>query len=92
MPNHIFTYNFRCCVGKGCKRRYHPSCLDPPLDDVAHGDWHCCFCVKKKIELGVYSVSEGVDSVWDAREVEVQDTGGMVNGTFHCISKNCDQH
>ncbi|XP_057484469.1 helicase protein MOM1-like isoform X1 [Actinidia eriantha] len=65
-----------CCVGKGCKRRYHPSCLDPPLDDVAYGDWHCCFCVKKKIELGVYSVSEGVDSVWDAREVEVRDTRG----------------
>ncbi|XP_057480932.1 helicase protein MOM1-like isoform X3 [Actinidia eriantha] len=65
-----------CCVGKGCKRKYHPSCLDPPLDDVAYGDWHCFSCVKKKIELGVYSVSDGVDSVWDAREVEVQDTRG----------------
>ncbi|XVE96646.1 hypothetical protein REPUB_Repub02eG0240600 [Reevesia pubescens] len=30
--------------------------------------WHCIWCVKKKKELGVHSVSE-VESVWDAREV-----------------------
>ncbi|XP_028070607.1 helicase protein MOM1-like isoform X2 [Camellia sinensis] len=65
-----------CCDGKGCKRSYHLTCLDPPLDDVPLRDWHCFSCVKKKIELGVHSVSEGVESIWDAREIEVQDTEG----------------
>ncbi|KAF7121226.1 hypothetical protein RHSIM_Rhsim13G0096400 [Rhododendron simsii] len=62
-----------CCDGKGCKKSYHPSCLDLPLDDVPTV-WHCLSCVQKKIESGVHSVSEGVESIWDAREVEVQDT------------------
>ncbi|KAL7198220.1 hypothetical protein ACSBR2_020685 [Camellia fascicularis] len=66
-----------CCDGKGCSRSYHLQCLDPPLDDVPPGDWHCSSCVKKKIESGVYSVSEGVESIWDAREVEVQDIEGL---------------
>lgn len=58
-----------CCDGKGCKRRYHLSCLDPPLNYVPPGVWHCVWCVKKKIEVGVHSVSEEVESIWDAREV-----------------------
>ncbi|KAI7998388.1 Chromodomain-helicase-DNA-binding protein 3 [Camellia lanceoleosa] len=58
-------------------RSYHLQCLDPPLDDVPPGDWHCSSCVKKKIESGVYSVSEGVESIWDAREVKVQDIEGL---------------
>ncbi|GMY14764.1 chromodomain-helicase-DNA-binding protein 2-like isoform X2 [Fagus crenata] len=58
-----------CCDGKGCKRRYHLSCLDPPLNYVPPGVWHCVWCVKKKIEMGVHSVSEEVESIWDAREV-----------------------
>ncbi|XP_058199863.1 uncharacterized protein LOC131314930 isoform X5 [Rhododendron vialii] len=62
-----------CCDGKGCKKSYHPSCLDLPLDDIPT-IWHCLSCVQKKIESGVHSVSEGVESIWDAREVEVQDT------------------
>ncbi|KAI7990761.1 Helicase protein MOM1 [Camellia lanceoleosa] len=66
-----------CCDGKGCSRSYHLQCLDPPLDDVPPGDWHCSSCVKKKIESGVYSVSEGVESIWDAREVKVQDIEGL---------------
>ncbi|PKU83925.1 uncharacterized protein LOC110102857 isoform X2 [Dendrobium catenatum] len=52
------------CFGKGCKRSYHLSCLDRPLP----GAWLCKFCVKKKLESGVYSVSEGIESVWDIDE------------------------
>ncbi|XP_041027437.1 uncharacterized protein LOC121267581 isoform X1 [Juglans microcarpa x Juglans regia] len=58
-----------CCVGKGCKRRYHISCLDPPLNDVPPGVWHCVCCVKRKIELGVHFVSKEIESIWDVREV-----------------------
>ncbi|XP_052187157.1 helicase protein MOM1 isoform X2 [Diospyros lotus] len=65
----------RCC-GKGCKKNYHLSCLDPSLDDVPPGAWYCFLCVQKKIESGVHSVSEGIESIWDAREVEVQDSEG----------------
>ncbi|KAK8546312.1 hypothetical protein V6N12_027101 [Hibiscus sabdariffa] len=56
------------CVGKGCKRKYHPSCLVPSLSNDPPGFWHCIWCVKKKKELGVHSVSE-VMTIWDAREV-----------------------
>ncbi|KAK6118108.1 hypothetical protein DH2020_048157 [Rehmannia glutinosa] len=66
-----------CCEGKDCKRHYHPSCLDPPLTDVLPGVWHCAQCVNKKLELGVYSVSEGVESIWDVREVEVSKAKGI---------------
>ncbi|GAB4850718.1 hypothetical protein Ancab_030018 [Ancistrocladus abbreviatus] len=65
------------CEGKGCKRSYHPGCLDPPLKDVHPGVWHCSFCVKKKIELGVHSVSDGVESIWDIKEVEVVNSAGV---------------
>ncbi|KAL9143511.1 hypothetical protein ABFS82_14G242300 [Erythranthe guttata] len=60
-----------CCEGKGCRRCYHLSCLDPPLNDSVPGVWHCSQCVKKKILFGVHSVSEGVESIWDVREVGV---------------------
>ncbi|XWS55838.1 hypothetical protein CRYUN_Cryun09bG0034400 [Craigia yunnanensis] len=56
------------CVGKGCQRKFHLSCLVPALSNDPPGFWHCIWCVKKKKELGVHSVSE-VDSIWDAREV-----------------------
>lgn len=79
---HVLLYfcvmsNFRCCEGRGCKNSYHLSCLDPPLEDVPLGVWHCSACVRKKIESGVHSVSEGVESIWDAREAEVSDKSGM---------------
>ncbi|KAK7324927.1 hypothetical protein VNO77_28877 [Canavalia gladiata] len=57
------------CSGKECYRCYHLSCLEPPLLDAPLGVWHCYFCVKKKIEFGVYSVSEGVESICDVKEV-----------------------
>ncbi|OMO72452.1 hypothetical protein CCACVL1_17802 [Corchorus capsularis] len=61
-----------CCVGKGCKRSFHLSCLVPALSDNPPGLWHCIWCVKKKKELGVHSVSE-VESIWDARDVVSDD-------------------
>ncbi|XP_072965441.1 uncharacterized protein [Typha angustifolia] len=57
-----------CCDGKGCKRNYHLSCLDPPLQTIPLGIWLCTFCVKRKIQFGVYSVTEGVESLWDVKE------------------------
>ncbi|KAA8550370.1 hypothetical protein F0562_002054 [Nyssa sinensis] len=66
-----------CCHGKGCNRSYHPSCLDPPLNDVSLGVWHCFLCVNKKIESGVHSVAEGIESIWDSREVEMPESEGL---------------
>ncbi|XP_025663806.1 uncharacterized protein [Arachis hypogaea] len=57
-----------CCFGKGCQRRYHPSCLNPPLNYYPVGFWNCAWCVKKKLDLGAYSISEGVESILDSRE------------------------
>lgn len=79
----IFVLNIRCCDGRGCERNYHVSCLDPPMDDVPFGVWYCPKCVMKKIESGVHSVSEGVESIWDAREVEVSDVDGMQETTMY---------
>ncbi|KAL0370085.1 UNVERIFIED_CONTAM: Helicase protein MOM1 [Sesamum angustifolium] len=61
-----------CCEGKGCKRCYHLFCLEPPFADGLPGVWHCPQCVKKKLLFGVHSVSDGVESIWDVREVERQ--------------------
>lgn len=47
--------------------------------DAPIGVWHCHSCVRKKIELGVYSVSEGVESVCDAREVPFSNVDGTNN-------------
>ncbi|XP_024028326.1 helicase protein MOM1 isoform X1 [Morus notabilis] len=66
-----------CCDGRECKRSYHLSCLDPPMDDVPPGVWYCLGCVKKKLESGVHSVSEGVESIWNVREVDVLDVDGL---------------
>ncbi|XP_048137315.1 helicase protein MOM1-like isoform X2 [Rhodamnia argentea] len=64
------------CDGAGCQRHYHLSCLDPPLNDVPLGVWHCLACVRKMMKYGAYSVSEGVESIWDCREVEVSNPNG----------------
>lgn len=55
------------CDGKGCKRCYHLSCMDPPLG-VSLGIWLCIVCTKKRLQFGVYSVSEGIESLWDVKE------------------------
>ncbi|XP_020210797.1 chromodomain-helicase-DNA-binding protein 3 isoform X2 [Cajanus cajan] len=57
-----------CCCGKGCQRRYHPSCVNLPFNYIPLGFWHCIRCIKKKIELGVHSVSEGVSTILDFTE------------------------
>lgn len=72
----LLLFVLRCCDGKGCERSCHLSCLEPPLKDVPLGAWHCNQCTRKKIESGVQSVSEGVESIWDSREVEVADNSG----------------
>ncbi|PIN07655.1 DNA helicase [Handroanthus impetiginosus] len=65
-----------CCKGKDCKRCYHLCCIDPPMTDILPGIWHCPHCVNKKLKLGIHSVSRGVESVWDVREVEVPNAKG----------------
>ncbi|XP_039052333.1 helicase protein MOM1-like [Hibiscus syriacus] len=64
-----------CCHGKGCHRRYHLSCLEPPLEEFPLGVWYCPECVWKKIESGIYSVSEGIEAIWDSTELETSDDG-----------------
>ncbi|XP_073301041.1 uncharacterized protein [Primulina huaijiensis] len=66
-----------CCWGSGCSRCYHLSCLDPPLTCALPGVWHCPLCVYKKLALGVHSVSKGVESIWDVREVKATNAKGM---------------
>ncbi|WVZ05290.1 hypothetical protein V8G54_018636 [Vigna mungo] len=56
------------CLGGGVLL-YHPYCVDPPLKYIPLRLWHCIWCTKKKIEFGVHSVSEGVKSILDSREV-----------------------
>ncbi|XP_031285187.1 helicase protein MOM1 [Pistacia vera] len=63
------------CDGIGCKRSYHLSCLDPPMENVALGAWYCIPCARKKIESGVHSLSKGIESIWDVGE-EVSDADG----------------
>ncbi|KAL6622402.1 hypothetical protein ACP70R_032281 [Stipagrostis hirtigluma subsp. patula] len=58
----------KSCDGKGCKQHYHLSCIDPPLEFVPPGMWLCIICAKKRIQFGVYSVSEGIESLWDVKE------------------------
>ncbi|WOH06088.1 hypothetical protein DCAR_0625511 [Daucus carota subsp. sativus] len=55
------------CSGQGCKRRFHLSCVNPSLSYVPPGVWHCSWCTDRKIKFGMYSVSEGIESIWDAR-------------------------
>ncbi|KAI6685811.1 hypothetical protein NL676_031724 [Syzygium grande] len=65
-----------CCDGAGCQKYYHLSCLDPPLNDVPPGVWHCLACVRKMMKYDAYSVSEGVEFIWDCREAEELDPNG----------------
>ncbi|XP_058001369.1 helicase protein MOM1 isoform X3 [Hevea brasiliensis] len=71
-----------CCEGRGCKRSYHLSCLNPPLKAVPLEVWYCLACVRKKIKSGVHSVSEGVESIWDYKEVEESDGNGLPKKQF----------
>lgn len=72
----------RDCSGQGCKRRFHLSCVDPPLSYLPPGVWHCAWCTDRKIKFGLHSVSEGLESIWDVREVLSNNQG---NGDVYVL-------
>ena len=45
--------------------------MDPPLD-VSLGIWLCTMCTKKRIQFGIYSISEGIESLLDVKEGNYQ--------------------
>ncbi|PPE02092.1 hypothetical protein GOBAR_DD00865 [Gossypium barbadense] len=49
--------------------------VEPPLEEFHLGVWYCLSCVRKKLESGVYSVSEGIEAIWDSRELEALEDG-----------------
>uniref|UniRef100_A0ACD5XNJ0 Uncharacterized protein n=1 Tax=Avena sativa TaxID=4498 RepID=A0ACD5XNJ0_AVESA len=59
----------KACDRNGCKRKYHLSCLGLPVECVSLGIWRCSICTKERLLCGVYSVSEGIESLWDVKEV-----------------------
>ncbi|CAL1366809.1 unnamed protein product [Linum trigynum] len=67
-----------CCDGKSCEKSYHLCCVHPPFLDVPLGIWHCAACTKKKVESGVQAVADGVESIWESREVELPDLNGLL--------------
>ncbi|KAL9244340.1 hypothetical protein vseg_018127 [Gypsophila vaccaria] len=68
--------NLLRCSGKACRRSYHPSCLRTPEENSHISFWYCSECMKKKLAHGVHSLSEGLESILDAREVELTDSEG----------------
>ncbi|XP_022728687.1 uncharacterized protein LOC111284231, partial [Durio zibethinus] len=64
-----------CCHGKGCQISYHLSCLEAPLEEFPFGVWYCVVCARKKLESGVHTVSEGIEAIWDSRELESSKDG-----------------
>lgn len=75
----------RDCNGQGCKRSFHLSCVNPPLSYVPPGVWHCSWCTDRKIKFGLHSVSGGIESIWDVREVLSYNQG---NRDVHTLLKN----
>jgi hypothetical protein len=65
-------FSNRSCDRNGCKRKYHLSCLGLPVQCVSPGIWRCSICTKERLLSGVYSVSEGIESLWDVKD-------GMLN-------------
>ncbi|KAK9676594.1 hypothetical protein RND81_11G087600 [Saponaria officinalis] len=70
--------NLLRCSGKACRRSYHPSCLRTPEESSHISFWYCSECIKKKLALGVHSLSEGIESILDAREVELTNSEGSL--------------
>ncbi|XP_037452141.1 uncharacterized protein LOC119322732 isoform X2 [Triticum dicoccoides] len=60
---------FRSCDGKGCKSRYHMSCLDQYL---SLGNWFCTSCTKKRLQFGLHHIVDGIESVWDVKAEGMQ--------------------
>ncbi|XP_015089613.1 protein CHROMATIN REMODELING 4-like [Solanum pennellii] len=63
--------NLLCCAGRGCKRNFHLSCLVPPVSYFPPGAWHCYWCVRRKMKLGVHAISEGIESLLDVRKLSL---------------------
>ena len=49
------------------------------MNDIPIGSWHCSVCVQKKIESSIHSMSDGPESLGNARDVEVSDADGTKN-------------
>ncbi|KAM0858099.1 hypothetical protein ACQ4PT_048039 [Festuca glaucescens] len=58
----------KSCDRNSCKRKYHVSCLGLPVECVSPGIWWCSICTKERLLSGVYSVTEGIESLWDVKE------------------------
>ncbi|XP_015169515.1 protein CHROMATIN REMODELING 4-like isoform X2 [Solanum tuberosum] len=65
--------NLLCCTGRGCKRNFHLTCLVPSVTYFPPGPWHCYWCIRKKMKLGVHAISEGIESLLDARQLSLGD-------------------
>ncbi|KAG5579474.1 hypothetical protein H5410_050101 [Solanum commersonii] len=62
--------NLLCCTGgRGYKRNFHLTCLVPLVTYFPPGPWHCYWCIRKKMKLGVHAISEGIESLLDARQL-----------------------
>ncbi|KAL9243913.1 hypothetical protein vseg_017748 [Gypsophila vaccaria] len=66
------------CSGKACRRSYHPSCLWTTEEDAHVPNWYCSECMNKRLTLGVHSVSEGIESILDVREMGLANSKGSV--------------
>ena len=76
----------RWCKGKDCRRGYHPSCIETPLEETPSGTWYCEFCVQKKIQFGPHPLSQGIESLLNAQVVYLADCNGM--GSFGQLVKS----
>ncbi|XP_047054562.1 uncharacterized protein LOC124660777 isoform X1 [Lolium rigidum] len=70
----------RSCDGKGCQSRYHISCLYPSLEYLSPGIWFCTSCTNKRFQLGIHSIVDGIESVWDVKDAE-----GMQNSKHYFV-------
>lgn len=55
------------------------------MEDVPLGVWHCIACIRKKMESGVHSLSEGVELIWDEREVDASEVDCMGKILYHAF-------
>uniref|UniRef100_A0A0D9VB84 PHD-type domain-containing protein n=1 Tax=Leersia perrieri TaxID=77586 RepID=A0A0D9VB84_9ORYZ len=60
--------DLKSCDGKGCKRSYHISCLDHWLVYLSPGIWFCTVCTEKRLLVGIHSVADVIESVWNVKE------------------------
>ncbi|KAL5199924.1 hypothetical protein ABZP36_021127 [Zizania latifolia] len=70
--------DLKSCDGKGCKRSYHISCLDPWLEYFSPGIWFCTICTEKRLLFGIHSIADIIESVWNVKE-------GMQNGKQYFV-------